>query len=415
MSKASPVVNGENNCGGGEFGDANVNMVAIMDSRSTKNQDFISNQDKCAKMYSCDFDHMYASVNDISCTLNQSKDKETKHLKELLLLHLDLIQQQSEQIVTKDKQIAALKQDYETLKMRFERMERRVTLHKHKGESPDRSESTPQDDVPEDSKVIQNETEASKPPLVLNIKEESETVKDIGEVNIRKRVYKRGSQESESGKRRRLSSGSGTLKSVIKKKRTTSVGSDKMKHSSSISLDLGYSETDKKVKERLKLKTDTVYYTIVGESDGFWSVPDPEDPKLKEEQVQVPRWREKPLAPCYVMEGTENLGDDVFSKRHQRLEVDERRRKRWDIQRIREQNHVEKLKQKLMKQQQANQSSEHPLCSFFPSVDDLEEITIDEGLPVMAFGLEIPYFERCEFSLPWNVHVQDKQKPPAAS
>lgn len=119
MSKASPIVNGENNCGGGDFGDANVNMVAIMDSRSTKNQDFISNQEKLSKMYSCDFDHMYASVNDISCTPNQSRDKETKHLKELLLLHLDLIQQQSEQIVTKDKQIAALKQDYETVRIFF--------------------------------------------------------------------------------------------------------------------------------------------------------------------------------------------------------------------------------------------------------------------------------------------------------
>jgi len=30
------------------------------------------------------------------------------------------------------------------------------------------------------------------------------------------------------------------------------------------------------------------------------------------------------------MEGTENLDDEVFNKRHQRLEVDERRRKRWD-------------------------------------------------------------------------------------
>ena len=212
--------------------------------------------------------------------------------------------------------------------MRFERMERRVTLHKHKGESPERLESTPQQDVPEDSIPVETETEASKPSLTISVKEECETVGDIIEVNARRRVYKRGSQESESGKRRRLSSGSGTLKSVLKKRRTTSVGSDKVKHSSGTNLDLGYSETDRKVKERLKLKTDTVYYTIVGESDGFWSVPDPEEVKVREDQVQVPRWREKPLAPCYVMEGTENLGDDVFSKRHQRLEVDERRRKR---------------------------------------------------------------------------------------
>lgn len=120
MSKVSPMVNGENNCGGGcgvvgggEFGNSNVNMVAMMDSRSNKNQDFAATQDKCPKLYSCDFDHMYASVNDLSCTASQVK--EAKHLKELLLLHLDLIQQQSEQIVTKDKQIAALKQDYETV------------------------------------------------------------------------------------------------------------------------------------------------------------------------------------------------------------------------------------------------------------------------------------------------------------
>jgi len=32
---------------------------------------------------------------------------------------------------------------------------------------------------------------------------------------------------------------------------------------------------------------------------------------------------------CYTMEGTENLDDEVFNKRHQRLEIDERRRKRY--------------------------------------------------------------------------------------
>lgn len=73
---------------------------------------------------------------------------------------------------------------------------------------------------------------------------------------------------------------------------------------------------------------------------------------------------------------------------------------RWDIQRIREQNHVEKLKQKLNKQQQqqnlqttTQSSDESPVRSFFPSIDDLEEILIDEELPVLAFGLEIPLFE----------------------
>jgi male-specific lethal 1 len=33
-------------------------------------------------------------------------------------------------------------------------------------------------------------------------------------------------------------------------------------------------------------------------------------------------------ASCYAMEGTENLDDEVYNKRHSRLENDERRRKR---------------------------------------------------------------------------------------
>lgn len=80
--------------------------------------------------FPCDFDHMYASMTDggapaTAATLSvsplrgneprQNDFTEVKHLKELLLLHLDLIQQQSEQIVTKDKLLAALRQENETV------------------------------------------------------------------------------------------------------------------------------------------------------------------------------------------------------------------------------------------------------------------------------------------------------------
>lgn len=83
--------------------------------------------------FPCDFDHMYASMTDggapaaatATSTLGvsplrgneprQNDLTEVKHLKELLLLHLDLIQQQSEQIVTKDKLLAALRQENETV------------------------------------------------------------------------------------------------------------------------------------------------------------------------------------------------------------------------------------------------------------------------------------------------------------
>lgn len=84
--------------------------------------------------FPCDFDHMYASMTDSGTPAtaatatsalgvsplrgNEARLNdlaEVKHLKELLLLHLDLIQQQSEQIVTKDKLLAALRQENETV------------------------------------------------------------------------------------------------------------------------------------------------------------------------------------------------------------------------------------------------------------------------------------------------------------
>ena len=83
--------------------------------------------------FPCDFDHMYASMTDSGAPAvatatsalgvsplrgnepRQNDLTEVKHLKELLLLHLDLIQQQSEQIVTKDKLLAALRQENETV------------------------------------------------------------------------------------------------------------------------------------------------------------------------------------------------------------------------------------------------------------------------------------------------------------
>lgn len=62
---------------------------------------------------SCEYDHMYASVTETAASEHLSN--EVRHLKELLLLHLDLIQQQSEQLVTKDKTISSLRQENETV------------------------------------------------------------------------------------------------------------------------------------------------------------------------------------------------------------------------------------------------------------------------------------------------------------
>jgi len=59
--------------------------------------------------FSCDFDHMYTST-------NVHDNGEVRHIKEMSLLHLDVIQHQSEELVRKDKIIAALKKENEMVR-----------------------------------------------------------------------------------------------------------------------------------------------------------------------------------------------------------------------------------------------------------------------------------------------------------
>lgn len=60
-----------------------------------------------------EFDHMYIGCSDSKASVG--KDLEVQHLKDLLLLHLDLIQQQAEQLVAKDKQIKILRDENENV------------------------------------------------------------------------------------------------------------------------------------------------------------------------------------------------------------------------------------------------------------------------------------------------------------
>jgi male-specific lethal 1 len=61
--------------------------------------------------------------------------------------------------------------------------------------------------------------------------------------------------------------------------------------------------------------------------------------------VEVPAWRIKLYEPITDPTGypeIEDLSEAVFLKRHQRLEIDEKRRKRWDSQRAREETYLER-------------------------------------------------------------------------
>uniref|UniRef100_U3IXR4 MSL complex subunit 1 n=1 Tax=Anas platyrhynchos platyrhynchos TaxID=8840 RepID=U3IXR4_ANAPP len=153
-------------------------------------------------------------------------------------------------------------------------------------------------------------------------------------------------------------------------------------------------------------------------SKGFWPclAPFPFHPPA----FLVPSWRDhvvEPLRDPNPSDVLENLDDSVFSKRHAKLELDEKRRKRWDIQRIREQRILQRLQLRMYKRK-GIQESEPEVTSFFPEPDDVESLLITPYLPVVAFGRPLPKLTPQNFELPWldersrcRLEVQKKQTP----
>ncbi|KAJ8687561.1 hypothetical protein QAD02_023355 [Eretmocerus hayati] len=404
--------------------------------------------------FSCDFDHMYASMTDggtpVTATLalgvsplrgneaRQNDVTEVKHLKELLLLHLDLIQQQSEQIVTKDKLLAALRQENETLKLRLERMDRRVNLQKLRSDSTENIDllspcsptnlNASSNSLPSTSEHVQPEPQSPKPTDSLKIRLNTSggitTVKQ--ELPEPVEIKQNTMGESWENKRKRRSESSAVSHSEVKRRRGVSSSSTISNDTSSTMPEtLGgkgpsqesVKKSEKKGKSLFKkecfLTTEEHYYTAVGEPNYTLAV---KDQTLAEDttiNLEVPSWRVKVYTSCYTMEGTENLDDEIFNKRHLKLENDERRRKRWDVQRIREQRQVEKLKRR--QERQSHQSNcytlnhsgrsspveDENIKTLWPEAEQVQGIQVDELLPVSAFGSPITSFSTSEYSSPW--------------
>lgn len=93
------------------------NNTKLTDCIDTIN--YLNNVDNNKDDLNLSYDHMYASNTADGVDLNpadpncQNTESEVKFLKEWLLLHLDLIQQQNDEILNKDKIIFNLKQENE--------------------------------------------------------------------------------------------------------------------------------------------------------------------------------------------------------------------------------------------------------------------------------------------------------------
>lgn len=126
--------------------------------------------------------------------------------------------------------------------------------------------------------------------------------------------------------------------------------------------------------------------------------PRPEPSQEPVEAIEVPTWRINPVTSLYSMEGTENIDDEVFLKRHAKLEANEKRRKRWDLQLLREQQHTERLRRRMERTVE-----KPPSCppTFSGELKHIHFVEVVEDLPVLAFGQPIPDTQPAEFVVPW--------------
>lgn len=64
---------------------------------------------------------------------------------------------------------------------------------------------------------------------------------------------------------------------------------------------------------------------------------------------------------------------------------------RWDVQRIREQRVIEKLKQRQERVGSGSKGEDNePLPSLWPKLEDVKYLEVSDELPVAAFGNTIP-------------------------
>lgn len=93
----------------------------------------ITKNNRQKDIISYNLDHVYcseeSSYRNNNSNNNNGSDvkalrKENKQLQAMLLLHLDLIQEQSNQLIAKDKQLIQLREEIEELRLKCERLER---------------------------------------------------------------------------------------------------------------------------------------------------------------------------------------------------------------------------------------------------------------------------------------------------
>lgn len=310
-------------------------------------------------------------------------DSEMQRLKDLVSVHMDLIQQQQELMNKKDKTIRSLKQENSALQCRLQRMERRMALLKQK------------EGMSSDGHIVHS------PPPQPGTLSYTEPI-SIPTPKLEKQSAPKRKWEPQSVSKKAIPNEPVPKPSTVK---SADVSRTKKEHRKRKLT----SRPDKPVKDEETSQTSDLltnkhyyvsYYKPISDEIETESRPDILKGAQSQLEVECPSWRIKTYSNLYVIEGTEDHEDETFIRRHQKPEIEEKRRKRWDDQRVREEKIVEKLKDRensIYKKKQHN-----PVESFYPRLEDIKHIEIQDRIPVTAFGHAVPYMKPGSFTLPWN-------------
>ncbi|XP_053309629.1 male-specific lethal 1 homolog [Spea bombifrons] len=371
-------------------------------------------------------------------------------LKQIVLLQLDLIEQQQQRIQDREREIGELRAEKDTLLARIERMERRMQLVRKDSEkdkqrtsqSREPASDMPEAPLPESAGVGElppehspclgghiskpfscgRNTKGNKRKSSFSSSEHRTSVKRLSSdiTKLKGKASRTEKEDAEPGGSLSESACQRELRSKETPEKSNSPVDTSQRHSwgSSVTLSPKDSNPHPSEADSLPYLSTTDMYLC------RWHQPPPsplrEPSPKKEESVAIPSWREHPIEPLQDLSSSdipENLDDAVFAKRHAKLELDEKRRKRWDIQRIREQRILQRLQLRMYKKK-GSQESEPEVSSFFPEIDDVESVMITPYLPVVAFGRPLPKITQQNFELPWldersrcRLEVQKKQTP----
>lgn len=303
-------------------------------------------------------------------------DKTVKKMKNFILSNINLIEELQNQLSERDQLIAKLIHENEGLKQRLQR-------YKHSKGSNKKSDFSSSNNNANNSSSNNNNNNINNNSTVPANKNKTEKQTQLKDENLQ-----------------------------FKEKRASIDTSDDELQNKKRSEDSQESISIKLSNKNLFLMTNKEYAINDWKTYNF----DNEDIDNKsfegEVNLEIPKWIEKELSPSPTREieyrnlPVEDTTDEAYLKRHSKYETDERRRKKWDQQRIREQKNIERLKKRHLKEEYAEMMSlntkvQKTMTSFFPDVKTIKFIQISDDLPISAFGEQIPKLIPKDFSLPW--------------